>query len=199
MIQRLTLALALTVAFACSARADEPFWKKLTPEEFAAAGLQKLTPEELANLDAVVHGQQVGAVSKAKEETAKAVTESVRQQVQAEDKKEAQKQASPGFIDRMKVMLKPGTEIEYTTLDAELLPPFNGWQKGTVFNLSNGQRWVATDNDSYWAPLTHKPVHVHILPGSLGSFFMEIEGGGRPRVKFLGSSAPVQVADPAVH
>ena len=30
-------------------------------------------------------------------------------------------------------------------------------------------------------------VPVHIFPGSMGSFFMDIQGGGRPRVKFLSS------------
>ena len=47
----------------------------------------------------------------------------------------------------MKVVLKPGTEIEYTTLDAVLARPFDGWQNGTVFTLTNGQRWVVTDDD----------------------------------------------------
>jgi hypothetical protein len=90
----------------------------------------------------------------------------------------------------MKVVLKPGTDVEYTTLDAEIAPPFNGWEKGTVFSLSNGQRWVAVDNDGYWGPRINKPVHVRIIPGSMGSFFIVVEGCGRARVKFLGVSVP---------
>jgi hypothetical protein len=195
-INRVTLALALSVAAA--ARADDSFTKGLSPSDFAAAGLGKLTPDELAKLDSLVRGQQTGAVKRATEETTKAVAAAVRQEVQAEDRKAAQSQpAAPGLVDRMKVLLKPGTQIEYTTLDATLLPPFNGWQRGTVFTLSNGQRWVASDNDEYWAPRTDKPLHVRIVPGMLGSFFMEIENGGRPRVKFLGSSPVPQAAQPA--
>lgn len=194
MIRRLTLFLALCSATA--ARADDSFTKSLSPADFDAAGLAKLTPDELARLDALVRGQQSGAVRKATEETAKAVTASVTQQVQAEDRKAAATQAAPqGFAERMKVLLRPGTEIEYTTLDAVLLPPFNGWQRGTVFTLSNGQRWAASDNDQYWAPRTDKPIHVRIVPGALGSFFMEIENGGRPKVRYLGTS-PVPKAAP---
>jgi hypothetical protein len=31
----------------------------------------------------------------------------------------------------------------------------------------------------------------------MGSFFLEIEGGGRPRVRFAGTSAPAQASAPA--
>ena len=209
------LLLVLSLLLASVARAEDSFTQTLTPADFQAAGLGKLTPDELARLDALVKNHQTGVVAKVTEETAKVVTAEVREQVKAEvtaqvkaevtaqvkaevteqvkaeDKKEAQKQAaSSSLMSRVKVLLTPGTEIEYSTLDATLLPPFHGWQKGTVFYLSNGQRWMASDGDSYWAPLTDKPLHVRIVPGLLGSFFMEIEHGGRPRVKFLGSTPP---------
>jgi len=202
MNSRLTLICAILAGTVV--RGDDSFTKSLTPADFQAAGLAKLTPEELARLDELVRARQSGAVAAAKQETTKAVaaavreettktvTEQVRQQVQAEDHKAAQKQASAGFIDRMKVLLKPGTEIEYTTLDATLATPFYGWRKGTVFTLTNGQRWVVTDDARYWAPAPGKTVHVRIIPGSMGSFFMDIEDGGRPRVKFLGNTAPAQ-------
>jgi hypothetical protein len=206
MIPRLPLSLILAVACIATAHAQESFTKSLSPADFQAAGLGKLTPGELAALDALIEGRQTGAVIKAKEETTqvvtakvreettKVVTETVRKQVQAEDVKEAQKkQSSMGFVEKLKVVLKPGTEIEYTTLDAMLVPPFTGWEKGTVFTLTNGQRWIVTDEGNYWSPKKNKPVPARIEPGALGSFFMEIEKGGRPRVKFLdNTSAPPQ-------
>jgi len=229
MLYRLTLICALLGGAVL--RADDSFTRSLTPAEFAAAGLDKLTPDQLAKLDALVRAQQGGAVAKAKEETTKvvaaavreettkavteavreqttkevtaavreettkAVTVEVRQQVEAEDRKAAQKRAaSPGFIDRVKVVLKPGTEIEYTTLDAALAFPFHGWQNGTVLTLTNGQRWIVVDDEKYWAPATDKPVHVRIVPGFMGNFFMEIDHGGRPRVKFLGNTKASQPA-----
>ena len=247
MLYRLTLAFALLGGSLLRADDAESFTKSLSPAEFAAAGLDKLTPEQLAKLDALVRARQSGVVAKTKEETAKAVADTVReqtkkevaeqvraettaevtkavteqvraqtteevtravtekvrqetakqvaaevrQQTQAEDKKAAeQKAASAGIIDRFKVVLKPGTEIEYTTLDTTIEGPFHGWEKGSIITLTNGQRWVVTDDDHYWAPSTGKPVHVRIVPGILGSFFMEIERGGRPRVKFYGNVHP---------
>jgi hypothetical protein len=186
--------LLLILAFLCAgaARADDSFTKGLSPEEFQAAGLGKLTPDELARLDALVRGAKVGAATKAAEETAKVVTakvtQQVRQQVQEENRKA--EAASPGIIERMRVILKPGTEIDYTTLDATLVPGFDGYRSGTVLMLTNGQMWVVTGTDSDWVTPTNKPVHVRIVPGSMGSFFMEIEGSGRPRVKYLGSTTP---------
>jgi hypothetical protein len=132
-----------------------------------------------------VQGRQAGAVAVAKDTTAKQVAQKVRVEVQAEDKKEAQKQA--GFMERMKVMLKPGTEIEYTTLDAAIAPPFKGYEPGSVLTLTNGQRWRVVDNDSDYCKPVMTPVPVHIVPGSMGSFFMSIQGSGRPRVKFIGN------------
>jgi hypothetical protein len=211
-------------------RADDPFSQALSPADFQAAGLGKLTPDELKKLDELVHAQQTGQLAKVREE-AKAqvrqevkqevvqevkaqvkqevrqeVTQQVRQEVKAEVKAEVQAEAraeaaakpaapaSPGFLDRMKVMLLPGTTIEYTTLDATIPPPFHGWSTGTVITLTNGQRWVVTDDGRYWSPTVNHPVAVKIVPGSLGSFFMEIDHGGRPRVKFAGNAVAVPPA-----
>lgn len=185
----MTLRLACILALACATTAladDASFTKSLSPQDFSAAGLDKLTPAELSALDALVHARQEGAVAVAKDTTAKEVATATRVQVQAEDQKAAEKKASEGFIDKMKVILKPGTEIGYTTLDSTILLPFDGYEVGTVFTLSNGQRWQVLDSSDYEGP-AKEPVRVHIVPGSMGSFFMEIEHGGRPRVKFVGN------------
>jgi hypothetical protein len=214
MLPRLSLILA--VACIAPAHAQESFTKSLAPADFQAAGLGKLTPDELAALDALVQGRQTGAVAKAKEETAKVVTEVVSQKVHAEDAKAAQavvetvrqqtheedvkaeqkKSSSMGIIEKFKVILKPGTEIDYTTLDAMLAPPFVGWEKGTILTLTNGQRWVVTDEGNYWSPKKREPIHVRVEPGALGSFFMEIDKGGRPRVKFLDNEGSPPPASP---
>jgi hypothetical protein len=188
-LAEMTLRLACILALSCATTAlgdDASFTKSLPPQDFSAAGLDKLTPAELNALDALVHARQAGAVAVAKDETAKEVENTVRVRVQAEDQKSEEKKASAGFIDRMKVMLKPGTEIGYTTLDSTILLPYDGYEVGTVFTLSNGQRWQVLDSSDYEGA-AKEPVPVHIVPGSMGSFFMEIERGGRPRVKFVGN------------
>src|ERR1017187_3206603 len=94
MLSRLTLICAILGGAAV--RADDSFTKSLTPADYQAAGLGKLSPEELARLDELVRAHQSGALAVANQETTKAVTEQVRQQVQAEDRKAAQKQSAPG-------------------------------------------------------------------------------------------------------
>jgi hypothetical protein len=118
----------------------------------------------------------------------------VKAEVQAEVRAEAAAKPappapppSPSLLNRFKVLLSPGTQIEYSTLESTIAPPFRGWTTGTVFTLANGQRWVVTDDGRYWAPTVNHPVAAKIVPGSLGSFFMEIDHGGRPRVKFAGN------------
>jgi hypothetical protein len=198
MTPRLTFLLAF--ALVSPALADEPpFTKGLSPADFAAAGLGKLTPEELSTLDALVHAREAGAVAVAKDETTKQVTQVVRQQVKAEDQQAAAKQASAGFMDRMKVLLKPGTEIEYSTLDSAIVPPFDGYDPGSVLTLVNGQRWKVVDDSSDYRRKVLTPVPVKIVPGSLGSFFMQITGSGRPKVKYVGSMLVIPAATPAAH
>ena len=177
---------------ATAAVAAEDFSRSLTPEEFAAAGLNKLTPEELARLDALVHQQRTGEVAKVREETAQKVrteTEAkVRAEVAAQEKTDEGRKAHRSFLGRMKVMLTPGTQIEYERVETQLVGPYRGYDPGRVLTLANGQQWQVTDG-TYWAPKKdeNKPRKVVIEPGSLGSFFLDIEDGGRPKVKFYGN------------
>jgi hypothetical protein len=205
-------------------RADGSFSQGLTPDQFQAAGLGKLTPDELARLDALVAARVSGQVqakvqeqvtvvkeevkAQAREEAKAEVAATVQAQVQAQvdaqvkakvaaevkahddaqAKAAVEARASTGstILGRIEaVILKPGTHIEYTTLESAIRPGFHGWHKGTVLTLVNGQRWQVTDDGQYVCPHVYAPVKVKVVPGSFGSFFMEIDGGGSPTVKFI--------------
>ena len=163
------------------ALAAEPFSRQVTPEQFRAAGLEKLSPEELARLDALVQGYRVAPsgretpaprpVAKAPAPAAAADTEAAAARVAAAEArarqaeqdasaaKEAaraakaeQKKAEEGFLTKAKrVLLTPGTEITYEKVETQLTPPFRGYEPGTVLMLSNGQRWAVTDGQ-FWGP-----------------------------------------------
>jgi hypothetical protein len=78
--------------------------------------------------------------------------------------------------------------VEYETVETALVGDFSGWSVGTLFTLSNGQRWRVV-NGSYVAPKDSTPRKVRIVPGVLGSFFLEIEGiRSRPKVAFAGAA-----------
>lgn len=63
------------LVFVATAMAEGEFIKTLPAEDFAAAGLQKLTPEELARLEALVQQYKTGEVTTVRQQTeAKALT-----------------------------------------------------------------------------------------------------------------------------
>lgn len=181
-----------------SARAQERFSEAVRPEEFAAAGLAKLSAEERARLDALVAAYKSGALAVARAEVAAAAAARVvaeKKAANAEAEVVATKAAAAAvkpkpagesFLARAKVLLTPGTEVEYETVQTKLLGEFRGWQTGTVFNLENGQRW-RVEGGSYTTPPEAGPLKVRIVPGLMGSFFLEIEGvRQRPKIKFVG-------------
>lgn len=193
------------------AAADASFSKTVSPTDFSAAGLSKLSPEELARLDALVRDYGSGALEAARREAAaasaaraEAETRARQAEAQAKRAEAAAKSAaarastaeaeaknvgaadgegkkSLSLLGRAKVLLTPGTEIEYSTVESRIVGDFRGWERGTVFTLENGQRWRVEGSESYVSPAVRAPA-VKITPGMLGSFFLNVEGV-RPRAK----------------
>lgn len=179
------------VAAAAVRAAEDNFSKSVPASDFSAAGLGKLSPEELARLDALVRDFKSGALEAAKKEAAreaearvkaesKARADAEARAAKAEAKAiaataEAEKKSEGSLLQRAKVMLTPGTKIEYSTVDAMLVGEFRGWQPKTVFTLDNGQRWRVTSSDSYVTG-TEPGMKVKIVPGALGTFWMHFEG-----------------------
>lgn len=188
---RCGIGLVLGMLLAVTASAAE-FSKTLTPEEFAAAGLSKLTPAELERLDALVLALRSGEVARVREETTKKVREETTVKVRDETTKKvkaevaATKPEGGSLLNRLKVVLTPGTDIAYATVETELVGSFRGYGPGTVLTLANGQKWRVVEG-SYWAPAkdANKLRKVVIEPGALGSFFLKIEDGGRVKVKIV--------------
>ncbi len=177
---------AIFLSFATGLWAQS-FVAQLSPEARAAVGIDKLTAEERAALEAAimryVGAQREQAMSDAshdvREELAARETELSRVQLElAETKTELAKtkeEEKPSMLERASVLLKPGTRIEYSTLESRLIDPFKGWKKGTEFRLENGQIWRVYEGD-YWASAEPAGKAVTIEPGMLGSFFIRIEG-----------------------
>jgi hypothetical protein len=147
------------------------FSKTLSPAEFSAAGLTKLSAEELERLNALIEKQRSGLPkSNAAQQQAPAI---------------------PGNSVKAprtnSVMLAPGTTIEYAQVETQLTGSFRGYEPGTVLSLANGQRWRVVDG-TYWASAksADKVRKVVIEPGVLGSFFLRIDDGGRPKVRYAG-------------
>lgn len=192
------LVLATAGAVAGGA-AEERFSQAVAPADFSAAGLGKLTPQELARLDALVKDYRSGALEAARREAAvaadgrtKAEAAAARAEATARTERERAAKAEAraqgaaagerdssssdaGLLKRAKVLLTPGTKIEYTTVDARIAGEFRGWQPRMVFTLDNGQRWQVTSSESYVTSSEPGP-KVKIVPGALGTFWMHVEG-----------------------
>lgn len=202
--------------------AEERFSQAVRAEEFAAAGLGKLSPEEVVRLDALVRAYKSGALAAAKREAAVAAEARVTAEAKAaraeaetqaakaaarkaeegraEAAKVAQvqsevaraeaakaKKAEGGLLARAKVLLTPGTEIEYATVESRLAGNFTGWEGRAVLTLENGQRWQIANGGSYMTPPLPSP-KVKIAPANLGGFWMTIEGvANRVRVVPIGA------------
>lgn len=187
-MKHLLRSAGLAILLTATGWSAEEFSKTLSADEFAAAGLGKLSPEELARLDALVQRQRSGAVAQAREETAVKVREETTAKVKAEVAKESvAKPEGESLLRRLRVKLTPGTEIDYERVETQIAGSFRGYEPGKVLTLSNGQQWRVIEGD-FWAPAKTalKPRKVIIETGAFGSFFLNIEDGGRPKVKYVG-------------
>ncbi len=127
--------------------------QQMTAAEFKAAGLDKLSPAELAALDAwlqrKVGVETAAAVEQAREEGRKEVVEKNR-----------------GFFDF-------GSNEPITSSIVGEFRGFGG--KGKSFTLENGQVWEQTEAASLAGARKTDP-KVSIRPGMLGVWYMKIDG-----------------------
>jgi hypothetical protein len=166
--------------------ADEPgFSQRLSPGDFAAAGLNKLSPAELARLDKLVqdahsNAAAAQAAAEAKERQAEADAKAARA-AQAEAEKKAQ-----GFLAKTRALLLPGAQIEYQPLESRVVGSVNGWEIGTIFTLANGQRWqVERNTTDYYGDTVQNP-KATIFPAPISGFKIQIEGFPAVRVRLVG-------------
>ncbi|GAB3731141.1 hypothetical protein GCM10028862_10850 [Luteimonas pelagia] len=148
---------ALALAFALPALAQQPapasdarpIEQRMSPEEFRAAGLDKLSPEELANLNAWMRGTlQV--------ETTRAA-QAAEQQV---------KDTHRGFLSF-------GSS---DPIVARVVGEFTGFGRGKRYTLDNGQVWEQVDSARIPGARKANP-EVTIKPAVLGeAWYMRVEG-----------------------
>jgi len=183
------LVLGGVILTTAGAAAEEIFSQAVRPGDFAAAGLAKLSPEELMRLDALVRDFKSGALARAQREAAAAEARAAQAEQRTAAATAAPAPAEPakkgevGSSARTKVQLTPGTEVEYATVESRIAGEFRGWELRTVFTLENGQRWQVTGGESYVTSPVPGPA-VKIAPGIMGAFWMTIDGV-RSRVKVV--------------
>jgi len=148
----LALAALLVLAPAAQAQAQEPaapIEQQMTAEQFKAAGLDRLDPEQLANLN-----QWLNRTIEA--EAGKAV----------ETAKQDARNESRGFLDF------GSKEPIKTRISGE----FRGFAKGRSYTLENGQVWQQMDNATLAGVRKDQP-GVTISPSVIGNlWFLAVDG-----------------------
>jgi hypothetical protein len=142
----LLVAAALVFAPAAvlaQARADEaPIQQQMTPEQFKAAGLDKLSAQELANLNAWLG------------KTLEVETQEAATQAKQEARKEQQERRFMNFGAKKEIV-------------AKLVGEFHGYSRGRTYTLDNGQVWVQTDSAELTGVHLTNP-EVRIKPSVIG-------------------------------
>lgn len=146
----LLLALALSgTATAQDVPPQRPLQQEMSPEEFKAAGLDKLTPQELARLNAWLD-------RKIDVETQRA----------ADVAQEKIKSETRGFFNF-------GSS---EPIVSSLVGEFRGFQKGRNYTLANGQEWEQIEDASLAGVRKTNP-GVKITPSKVGNaWYLAIDG-----------------------
>jgi coenzyme F420-reducing hydrogenase alpha subunit len=138
----------------------------MRPEEFTAAGLDKLSEDELQHLDAWLQGYRENAQKKA--------TEKAQAQAQDEIKKANEKaeQAQKATED---VKREAASRTKLDQLVSRVDGSIEGVKGHTIIRLEDGSVWKQTNpDDKYRATVTERPNAV-VLHTTFG-YKMRIEG-----------------------
>lgn len=126
--------------------------EQMSGKEFSAAGLDKLTEQELSALNAWIRARSLATLGAAPAVAASAA-------VAAEDRR--------GFKD--------ADDDERTTISSRIVGRFSGWDGQTVFKLENGMIWAQADKDKFYVKEMESPLAI-IEPGMFGRWHLSVEG-----------------------
>ena len=188
----LALAFSAPVALAQSGQ-DASLEQQMTPEEYKASGLHKLSKDEQTALRGWIERQKAGAVQAAATAAAAAPAapaavaatgaagsaalstaeiERIREEGRAEGRAEGRrevKEESRGFFDF-------GSE---EPIKSTLVGQFRGFAKGHRYTLANGQVWEQIEPARLDGVKRTDPA-VTIKPGLLNSWVLRIDGYNTP-------------------
>ncbi len=170
----------VTVSLASDGQAPE-IQTLMAPEDFTAAGLDKLTDEERAHLSEWVARYREGAIKgppvpgKERKEAASQAEAAAGQQASADDAEPATTDEYPGGYKTKKERTKE--QKAKFELRAKVIPAFTGWSGKTVFSLDNGQVWRQRTPGSL--RYSGGDSNIIISRNLLGKFIMEHPDTGR--------------------
>lgn len=161
----------LLLGVLASAPAQERFTDRLSEEERKAMGLDRLSPEQVAALNALVQRDRQQGVAQVREQAKAELREEVKAQVKAEVRQQAKAEA--------RTELQQAREAETRVL-SRIAGKYSGWDGATQFKLENGQVWrQAEPGVFYTKPVENAAV---LIEKVYGGWRLYDQDGGWVRV-----------------
>ncbi len=148
----LILACLLWISTTAYGQGFSSLEERMTGQEFAEAGLERLTDTELAKLNAWIRAHSLG---------------------QHEQTGYSQGDFAPA--DGLGNSADNANYNNRNPINSRLKGEFNGWDGAAVFELENGMIWVQDENDKFFIKTMNNPA-VLIEPGMFASWRLSIEG-----------------------
>ena len=124
--------------------------EQMSGEEFEAAGLDKLTPDELAALNNWIRSRSLATLDAPRYGTLPAMSSADGSGESIED-------------------------MERETIVSRLNGTFSGWDGQTVFRLENGQLWAQASRKKFYTQEIQNPL-VTIEPSMFGGWRLSVQG-----------------------
>jgi hypothetical protein len=177
-----TLLFALTFT-ACSVSASASgFVEKLSPESRRAAGLDKLSVEERAELERLIDLHQRGQLDAVRQEAAEKVAAAEAKGASAASRSADRDGGKrPAWITALITLKEAENAEKPEAVTSRLSGDYKGWSGRTTFRLENGQVWQQIDGTQRVDDPRPSPA-VRVYPGMVGTYWLEVEGV-RQRVK----------------
>lgn len=146
----------------CAEEGFSSLEEQMTGKEFTAAGLDKLTAEELQALNQWIRSRSLatlaGPAAAAPAPTAAGAAA-----------------AAPETTGDQRGFRSEKEEEDRSPITSRIVGKFNGWDGESVFRLENGMIWEQADNDKFYIREVENPVAI-IEPGIFGTWRLHIEG-----------------------
>ena len=155
-IHSILLAALLILPVHALAQQAPPIEQAMSADEFKAAGLDKLSAEELARLNAWLDRRVA-------EQTSAAVA-AASDQAGEEGRKEV--------VEKNRGFFHFNSE---EPIVANIVGEFDGFRRGKRYRLDNGQVWEQIDTASLAGVRRTNPA-VRIKPGLLGAWWLKLDG-----------------------
>lgn len=167
--------LVLLLGWATLAPAQERFTDRLSAEERKAAGLELLSPEQMAALNALVQRDRQQGAGQIREQAKAELREEVKAEVKAQVKAEVKAQT------KAEVQMEQQKQREAETrVLSRVLGKYSGWDGATQFKLENGQVWRQSEPGVFYT----KPVEnaAVLIEKVYGGWRLYDQSGGWVRV-----------------